>query len=108
MKNIEDYDAGFGGFMTASDDFADEDSNLDYMGDRRVVIDYDDFLDLARENGALKNKLNYILRAIRIGLEPSTISAIFDDEPEVNIDELLEMKFFNGNDEDLDEEKADE
>lgn len=108
MKNIEDYDAGFDGFLTASDDFTEEDGNLDYMSDRRVVIDYDDFLDLARENGALKNKLNYILRALRIGLEPSTIFAIFDDEPEVNIDELLKMKFFNGNDKDLDKEKDDE
>ena len=108
MKNIEDYDAGFDRFLTASDDFAEEDDNLDCLGDRRVVIDYDDFLDLARENGALKNKLNYILRALRIGLEPSTISAIFDDVPDVDINQLLEMKFFNGNDEDSDEENENE
>lgn len=107
MKNIEDYDAGFGGFLTASDDFTEEDGNLDYMSDRRVVIDYDDFLDLARENGALKNKLNYILRALRIGLEPPTISALFDDEEDFDADKFLEMNFFDNDHEGL-EEKADE
>ena len=107
MKNIEDYDAGFDGFLTASDDFTEEDGNLDYMSDRRVVIDYDDFVELAKENGALKNKLNYILRALRIGLEPSTISALFDDEEDFDADKFLEMNFFDI-DHEGPEEKADE
>ena len=108
MRNIDDYDAGFEGFLTTSDDDNEVDDNLDYLGDRRVIIDYDDFLDLAKENGALKEKLSYILKALRLGIDTKTILDLFDDEPDVDIDQLLAMKFFNGNDEDSDEENENE
>lgn len=102
------FDYNSDGFLTASDDDNEDDDNLDYLEDRRVVIDYDDFLDLAKENGALKEKLSYILKALRQGIDTKIILDLFDDEPDIDIDQLLEMKFFNENDEDSDEEKADE
>lgn len=102
------FDYNSDGFLTASDDDNEDDDNLDYLEDRRVVIDYDDFLDLAKKNGTLKEKLSYILKALRQGIDTKIILDLFDDEPDVDIDQLLKMKFFNENDEDSDEENENE
>lgn len=50
-----------------------------YTDDHTVVIDYDDFISLARNEAKTTNSLNYILRALHLGVEPSTILAIFDE-----------------------------
>lgn len=60
-----------------------------YTDDHKVVIDYDDFVCLARKEATATNSLNYILRALRLGVEPSTIVAIFDENTGSTIDELL-------------------
>lgn len=60
-----------------------------YTADHTVVIDYDDFVALARKEAEARNSLNYILRALRLGVEPSTIVAIFDENTGDTLDDLL-------------------
>jgi hypothetical protein len=60
-----------------------------YTDDHKVVIDYDDFISLAQKEAKATNSLNYILRALRLGVEPSIITAIFDENTSTTLDDLL-------------------
>ena len=62
---------------------------LDCLEDGRILIDYDDFVALAQSESMTRTTLNYILRALRLGVEPSVILAIFDEDTGNSIDELL-------------------
>lgn len=77
---------------------------LDCLEDGRILIDYDDFVALAQSESMTRTTLNYILRALRLGVEPSVILAIFDEDTGNSINELLtkpESPFYiPGNDED--------
>lgn len=105
MQNIDDYD-----------EFIDDHEHLcgghpygkyeelDCIEDGRVLIDYNDFVALAQSDAKGRTTINYILRALRLGVEPSVILAIFDEDTGNDIDELLtkpESPFYiPGNDED--------
>lgn len=62
---------------------------LDCLEDGRILIDYDDFVALAQSDSKCRATINYILRALRLGVEPSVILAIFDEDTGNSIDELL-------------------
>lgn len=79
MQNIDDY-------LSGHEDYEELEYDPD---DGRILIDLNDFIALARSEGSLKNTLNYILRALRLGVEPSAILAIFDENTGDSIEELL-------------------
>lgn len=62
---------------------------LECIEDGRVLIDYDDFIALAQSDSKCRATINYILRALRLGVESSVILAIFDEDTGNSIDELL-------------------
>lgn len=62
---------------------------LECIEDGRVLINYDDFVALAKSDAKGRATINYILRALRLGVEPSVILAIFDEDTGASIDELL-------------------
>ena len=70
-------------------EFAELNCEQCYADDHKVVIDYDDFVYLAQKEAKATNSLNYILRALRLGIEPSVIAAIFDESASVTLDDLL-------------------
>ena len=79
MQNIDDYLSGH-----------EDHEELEYdPEDGRILIDLHDFLALARSEASSKNTLNYLLRALRLGVEPSAILAIFDENTGVDIEDLL-------------------
>lgn len=86
MQNIDDYDD----FLSSHEDPFNDHEELEYEPeDGRILIDLDDFLALARSEASSKNTLNYILRALRLGVEPSAILAIFDENTGDSIEDLL-------------------
>lgn len=45
-----------------------------------IVVDYDDFLALAQSDAATRSTLNYILKALRLGMDSASILAVFDSD----------------------------
>jgi len=70
-------------------EFAELNCEQCYADDHKVVIDYDDFVALARKEATATSSLNYILRALRLGVEPSIIVEIFDENTGPTFDELF-------------------
>lgn len=99
MQNLDDYEE-----LMGEHPYSEFEEIDDTPEDDRVLIDVDDFIALAQSGASSKNTLNYILRALRLGVEPSVILAIFDEDTGNSIDELLtkpESPFYiPGNDED--------
>lgn len=90
MQNIEDYEELMGERPSVGGHPYSDYEELDYdPEDGRILIDLDDFIALAQSEASSKNTLNYILRALRLGVEPSVILAIFDENTGVNIEDLL-------------------
>ena len=106
MQNIDDYEEFMGERPSVGGHPYSEFEELDDMPeDDRVLIDVDDFIALAKSEASSKNTLNYILRALRLGVEPSVILAIFDENTGDSIEDLLmkpESPFYiPGNDEEI-------
>lgn len=74
---------------TKNEDSYGDYEELECIEDRQILINIDDFLALARSEASSKNTLNYILRALRLGIEPSVILGIFDENTGDNIEDLL-------------------